>query len=65
MNLFGNTDGLLHVSKISHNRVEKVEDVLSVGDIIDVKVMEIDNKGRINVSAKALLPKLKKEDAAQ
>ncbi|MDY4797012.1 MAG: polyribonucleotide nucleotidyltransferase [Floccifex porci] len=65
VNLFGNTDGLLHVSKISHNRVEKVEDVLSVGDIIDVKVMEIDNKGRINVSAKALLPKLKKEDAAQ
>ena len=65
VNLFGNTDGLLHVSKISLNRVEKVEDVLSVGDIIDVKVMEIDNKGRINVSAKALLPKLKKEDAAQ
>ncbi len=65
VNLFGNTDGLLHVSKISHNRVEKVEDVLSVGDIIDVKVMEIDNKGRINVSAKALLPKLKKEDADQ
>ena len=65
VNLFGNTDGLLHVSKISHNRVEKVEDVLSVGDIIDVKVMEIDNKGRINVSAKALLPKLKKEDEAQ
>ncbi|MGN1275795.1 MAG: polyribonucleotide nucleotidyltransferase [Floccifex sp.] len=62
VNLFGNTDGLLHISKISHNRVEKVEDVLSIGDVIDVKVMEIDNKGRINVSAKALLPKLKKEN---
>ena len=49
------TDGLLHISKISHNRVEKVEDVLKVGDKIEVKVMEIDNKGRINVSAKALL----------
>ncbi|MDD7282048.1 polyribonucleotide nucleotidyltransferase [Floccifex sp.] len=65
VNLFGNTDGLLHVSKISHNRVEKVEDVLSIGDVIDVKVMEIDNKGRINVSAKALLPKLKKENEAE
>ncbi len=61
VNLFGNTDGLLHVSKISHHRVEKVEDVLAIGDIIDVKVVEIDNKGRINVSAKALLPKPKPE----
>lgn len=57
VNLFGNTDGLLHISKISHHRVDKVEDVLKLGDIIDVKVTEIDNKGRINVSAKALLPK--------
>ena len=55
VNLFGNTDGLLHISKISHHRVDKVEDVLKLGDIIDVKVTEIDNKGRINVSAKALL----------
>ena len=61
VNLFGNTDGLLHISKISHNRVEKVEDVLKIGDIIDVKVVEIDNKGRVNVSAKALLPKPKFE----
>jgi polyribonucleotide nucleotidyltransferase len=57
--LFGHTDGLLHISKISHNRVDKVEDVLKIGDIIDVKVVEIDNKGRVNVSAKALLPKPK------
>lgn len=62
VNLFGSTDGLLHISKISHNRVDKVEDVLKIGDIIDVKVMEIDNKGRINVSAKALLPKPKKAE---
>ena len=60
--LFGNTDGLLHISKISHHRVDKVEDVLKLGDIIDVKVTEIDNKGRINVSAKALLPKPKTEE---
>lgn len=62
VNLFGNTDGLLHISKISHHRVEKVEDVLKLGDVIDVKVTEIDNKGRINVSAKALLPKPKTEE---
>lgn len=62
VNLFSNTDGLLHISKISHHRVDKVEDVLKLGDIIDVKVTEIDNKGRINVSAKALLPKPKTEE---
>ena len=62
VNLYGNTDGLLHISKISHHRVDKVEDVLKLGDIIDVKVTEIDNKGRINVSAKALLPKPKTEE---
>lgn len=62
VNLFGNTDGLLHISKISHHRVDKVEDVLKLGDVIDVKVTEIDNKGRINVSAKAFLPKPKTEE---
>lgn len=61
VNLFGHTDGLLHISNISHNRVEKVEDVLKNGDLIDVKVMEIDNKGRVNVSAKALLPRPHRE----
>jgi polyribonucleotide nucleotidyltransferase len=65
VNLFGNTDGLLHISKISHHRVDKVEDVLKLGDIIDVKVTEIDNKGRINVSAKALLPKPKAEEKTE
>ena len=66
VNLFGNTDGLLHISKISHHRVDKVEDVLKLGDVIDVKVTEIDNKGRINVSAKALLPKpVKKEEKTE
>lgn len=59
--LFPGTDGLLHISKISHNRVDKVEDVLKIGDKIEVKVTEIDSKGRVNVSAKALLPKPKHE----
>ncbi len=56
VNLFGKTDGLLHVSNISWNRVENVEDVLKLGDIIDVKVTEIED-GKVKVSAKALLPK--------
>ena len=57
VNLFPGTDGLLHISKISHERVEKVEDVLKIGDTIKVKVMEIDDRGRVSVSAKALLPR--------
>jgi polyribonucleotide nucleotidyltransferase len=46
-------EGLIHVSEISDRRIERVEDVLSVGDIIPVKVKEIDSQGRINLSAKA------------
>ncbi|MDD2215884.1 MAG: polyribonucleotide nucleotidyltransferase [Eubacteriales bacterium] len=48
-------EGLLHISKIAKERVEKVEDVLSVGDEIKVKVIEIDNQNRINLSRKELL----------
>ncbi len=59
--LFKGQDALLHVSKIRHERVDKVEDVLKIGDIIKVKVTEIDDKGRVNVSAKDLLPKEEKE----
>ena len=58
--LFKGQDALLHVSKIKHERVDKVEDVLKLGDTIKVKVMEIDEKGRVNVSAKELLPKQEK-----
>ena len=58
--LFKGQDALLHVSKISHERVAKPEDVLHIGDKIKVKVMEIDDKGRVNVSAKELLPKPEK-----
>lgn len=46
--------GLLHISQISNKRVEKVEDVLSIGDVVDVLVTEIDNKDRINLSIKAI-----------
>ena len=60
--IFKGQDALLHVSKISHERVEKPEDVLKIGDVIKVKVMEIDEKGRVNVSAKELLPKPEKKE---
>jgi polyribonucleotide nucleotidyltransferase len=50
----GENEGLLHISKISNKRVEKVEDVLSVGDEVTVKVSEIDNQGRINLNMKDL-----------
>ena len=50
-------EGLVHISKLDHKRVEKVEDVVSVGDEIKVKVIEIDEKGRINLSRKDCLPK--------
>ena len=67
VNLFSGTDGLLHISKINHERVNKVEDVLNIGDTVRVKVTEIDDRGRVNVSAKALLPRprteKKEEDA--
>jgi polyribonucleotide nucleotidyltransferase len=51
-------DGLVHISKLDNNRVEKVEDVVSIGDEIVVKVMEIDNQGRINLSRKDALADL-------
>ena len=47
-------EGLLHISKISKERVEKVEDVLGEGDIVTVKVSEIDNQNRINLTRKGL-----------
>lgn len=50
-------EGLVHISELEHHRVGRVEDVLSLGDQIEVKVTEIDDRGRINLSRKALLPK--------
>ena len=48
-------EGLLHISHLDHRRVEKTEDVVNLGDMIEVKVLDIDDKGRINLSRKALL----------
>lgn len=55
-------EGLLHISNISNERVNKVEDVLSVGDEVLVKVIDIDSLGRITLSRKALLPENVKND---
>ena len=48
-------EGLCHISQLAKHRVEKVEDVVQVGDQLQVKVTEIDDKGRINLSHKAVL----------
>ncbi len=50
-------DGLLHISEIEHRRLDKVEDVLKEGDIIEVKLIDVDKAGKLKLSRKALLPK--------
>ncbi|GBU14943.1 polyribonucleotide nucleotidyltransferase [Polaromonas sp.] len=55
VNLMPGKDGLLHISQIAHERVEKVTDYLSEGQIVKVKVMETDEKGRVKLSMKVLL----------
>ena len=54
MDLGGGKEGLLHISKISEKRVEKVEDVLKEGDTFLVKVLEIDKQGKISLTKKGL-----------
>ncbi|MEO7953421.1 MAG: polyribonucleotide nucleotidyltransferase [Polaromonas sp.] len=55
VNLMPGKDGLLHISQIAHERVERVTDYLSEGQVVKVKVLETDEKGRIKLSMKALL----------
>ena len=57
-------DGLVHISKLDKKRVEKVEDVVTVGDMIWVKFMEIDEKGRWNLSRKDALLEIEAQQAA-
>lgn len=59
--IFPGKEGLLHISEIDWRRTSKVEDVLKVGDPIEVKCIEIDKMGRINLSRKVLLPKPEKK----
>ena len=55
VNILPGKDGLLHISQIAHQRVEKVEDFLKEGQVVRVKVLETDDKGRIKLSMKVLL----------
>ena len=59
VNILPGKDGLVHISQMSHERVEKVTDMVTEGDVIKVKVLEVDRQGRIRLSIKALT-----EDAA-
>ncbi|MDD8049563.1 MAG: polyribonucleotide nucleotidyltransferase [Thomasclavelia sp.] len=63
ISLFDGTDGFLHISDWAYERTSKLSEVLKVGDIVKVKVSKVDDKGKVNVSRKALLPKpIKKEE---
>lgn len=55
VNILPGKDGLVHISQLAKKRVNKVEDVVKVGDIVRVKLVEIDKQGRLNLSMKALL----------
>ena len=62
VDLGGGKEGLLHISKISKERINKVEDVLKIGDEVTVKVYEIDNQGRINLTRKDLYSETEDEN---
>ena len=65
INLLPGKDGLLHISQIAHQRVEKVTDFLKEGQIVKVKVMETDEKGRIKLSMKALIDRAEEQQQQQ
>ena len=56
VNLFDKTDALVHISEIAWTRTANVQDVLEIGEEVDVKIIKVDEKGRIDASMKALLP---------
>ncbi len=58
-------DGMVHISKLAERRVEKVEDVINIGDMIWVKVTEIDEKGRVNLSLKDAVREMQALDAKE
>lgn len=62
VNLFDKTDALVHISEIAWIRTANVADVLEIGEEVDVKVIKIDDKGRVDASMKALLPRPPKTD---
>jgi polyribonucleotide nucleotidyltransferase len=56
VNIMPGTDGLVHISELDHTRVNRVEDVVRMGDQVPVKVLEIDRQGKIRLSRKAAIP---------
>lgn len=63
--IFAGKDGLVHISELAEERVGKVEDVVSIGDELLVKVTEIDKQGRVNLSRKAVLKEQKENQPEQ
>ena len=55
-------EGLVHISQLAHERVEKVEDIVKAGDEIMVKATAIDKQGRLNLSRKDAMPIVRKEN---
>ena len=62
VHLFNKTDALVHISELAWKRTEHVEDVVKVGDMVTVKIIKIDEKGRVDASIKTLLPKPEKNE---
>ena len=62
LEIFNGKDGLVHISELAEERVNKVEDVLKIGDEVLVKVTEIDKQGRVNLSRKAILKEQKEKN---
>lgn len=60
VHLFNKTDALVHISELAWKRTEHVENVVKVGDMVTVKIIKIDEKGRVDASIKTLLPKPEK-----
>ena len=56
-------DGLVHISKLADHRIEKVEDACKIGDMMWVKVTDIDEKGRVNLSHKDAMREIKAKEA--
>jgi polyribonucleotide nucleotidyltransferase len=61
--IFPGTDGLVHISQLAHERVRKVSDVLKEGDVISVKVLEVDKSGKIRLSRKDALKEGDQQEA--
>ena len=64
VSLLPGKDGLVHISQISHDRVKAVSDYVKEGDVVRVKVVEMDEKGKVRLSMKALIEPPAKADKA-